>query len=233
MLLSQPAKTDEPVYGILNMKIRPSRTEKGTFPRFNSYNADTPLKGVGLDKLTFKGGISYQGANFYSQTAFNDPSTLVGTINGIQKFKVKSKDFVFSMSDSTVTAEEADLILYHGEDSITHPAVEFYYNYQTDLMTAETSVQGYKTTPFRTSYYNVDISGDRFTWDLNADSLNVAITSARQDVPLIIESKDFYTAERFYDLAQIFSFHPLIMAVNIATKNGGVFYTNQMARENN
>lgn len=234
VLLSQPAKADEPVSGILQLNIRPSRNEIGTFPRFTSYNANTPLKGIGSEKLTFNGGVSYQGADFYSKTAYEELSGLSGQLDGNKTFKARSKDFVFNNNDSTVTAANADLTLYQNGDSITHPAVEFYYDYQDDLLTAETNVQGYKTTPFRTSFYNVDVSGDRLSWDIKSDSLNLFITSARADVPLIIESKDFYTAERFYDLAQIFSFHPLIMAVNMAKKNGGnSFYTSQMARDNN
>ncbi len=233
VLLSQPSKADQPVEGILELNVRPSRAQIGTYPRFTSYNANTPLKGIGSEKLTFNGGVSYQGADFYSKTAYEESSVLRGQLNGTKTFTAKSKDFVFNNEDSTVTATDADLTLYHQGDSITHPAVEFYYDYNRDLLTAETSVKGYKTTPFRTSYYNVDITGDRLQWDLKSDSINMFITSARADVPLTIESKDFYTAERFYDLAQIFSFHPLIMSVKMANKYGGSFYTSQMARDNN
>ena len=132
-----------------------------------------------------------------------------------------------------MTSKDAELTIYHQGDSIFHPAIGFSYDYKADLMEVETSVPGYKTTPFKSSFYNVDISGDMLTWDLNADSLDIAINSARADVPLMIESKDFYSNEKFQDMAQIFSFHPLIMAVNMSKNYGGTFYTSQMARDKN
>lgn len=233
VLFNQPEKIDAPVEGELSLNIRPSRTERGTYPRFTSYNADTPIKGLGSEKLTFTGGITYEGTNFYSRSAYEETSTVIGTLDGKMRFRSRSKDFVFNVQDSILTSEDAELTIYHEGDSIFHPAIEFTYDYKVDMMEVETSVQGYKTTPFRSSFYNVDISGDMLTWDLNADSLDLTINSARADVPLMIESKDFYSNQKFQDMAQIFSFHPLIMAVNMAKIYGGVFYTNQMARDKN
>lgn len=231
VLFNQPAKIDQPISGELELNIRPGRGELNTYPRFISYNANTPIKGLGSEKLTFTGGVNYKGMNFYSKTAYDEASTLIGTVDGERKFKALSKDFIFNNKDSIVSAKQADVILYHQSDSIFHPAVEFIYDYQKDLLKMETSVEGYKTTPFRSSYYNMDLTGDQLSWDLNSDSLNVTINSARADVPLTIESKDFYSADRFFDLSQIFSFHPLIAAINMANKNGGTFYTSSMASQ--
>ncbi len=233
VLFSQPDKIDEPVSGELSLNIRPSRNERGTYPRFTSYTADTPVKGLGSAKLTFTGGITYEGTNFYSRSAYEETSTVEGRLDGEIGFRSRSKDFVFNAEDSILTSKDAELTIYHQGDSIFHPAIGFSYDYKADLMEVETSVPGYKTTPFRSSFYNVDISGDMLTWDLNADSLDIAINSARADVPLMIESKDFYSNEKFQDMAQIFSFHPLIMAVNMSKNYGGTFYTSQMARDKN
>lgn len=231
VLFNQPAKIDQPISGVLNLNLRPARSERGTYPRFISYNADTPIKGLGSEKLTFRGGVNYKGMNFYSKTAYDEASTLLGTVNGEVKFRALSKDFVFNNKDSIVSATQADVTLYHQSDSIFHPAVEFIYDYNKDHLEMETSVEGYKTTPFRSSYYNMDLTGDELTWDLNSDSLNISINSARADVPLTLESRDFYSADRFFDLSQIFSFHPLIAAINMAKKNGGTFYTSTMANQ--
>ncbi len=233
VLFSQPEKIDAPVSGELSLNIRPSRNERGTYPRFTSYNADTPIKGLGSEKLTFTGGITYEGTNFYSRSAYEENSVVIGTHEGAMRFRTRSKDFVFNAQDSILTSKDAELTIYHQGDSIFHPAIEFTYDYKVDLMEVETSVTGYKTTPFRSSFYNVDISGDQLTWDLNADSLDLTINSARSDVPLMIESKDFYSNQKFQDMAQIFSFHPLIMAVNMSKNYGGSFYTSQMARDKN
>ena len=234
VLFSQPQKIDAPITGELYLNIRPSRNERGTFPRFLSYNANTPIKGLGSSKLSFTGGINYEGLDFYSRSLYEEVAVLSAEVAGITRFIARSKDFVFDNADSLVSTKDAELTIYHGEDSVYHPAVEFTYDYEKDMLNVETSVKGYKTTPFRSSFYNMDISGDALNWDLNSDSLDLQINSARADVPLMLESKDFYSAAKFDDLAQIFNFHPLLMAVNMAEKAGGdVFYTNQMAREKN
>lgn len=231
VIFSQPDKIDQPISGVLDLELRPARSLRGTYPRFISYNADTPIKGLGSEKLTFRGGVNYRGLNFYSKTAYDEPSLLIGSLDGQIKFKASSKDFIFNNEDSIVSASQADVTLYHNSDSIFHPAIELIYDYKKDLLISKTSVEGYKTTPFRSSFYNMDLTGDQLTWDLNSDSLNISINSARADVPLSLESKDFYSADRFQDLSQIFSFHPLISAVNMAKKSGGTFYTSQMARD--
>lgn len=234
VLFSQPQKIDKPISGDVFLNIRPSRNERGTYPRFLSYNADTPIKNLGSEKLSFTGGINYQGLNFYSRSAYEETSVLSASIAGQTRFIARSKDFVFNNGDSMVSSKDAELTIYHSTDSVYHPAVEFTYDYELDLLEVETSVDGYKTTPFRSSYYNLDISGDVLTWDLNSDSLDMQINSARADVPLILESKDFYSAAKFEDLSQIFNFHPLFMAVNMAENEGSnTFYTNKMAREKN
>ncbi|OEK07445.1 hypothetical protein [Roseivirga misakiensis] len=234
VLFNQPAKIESPIGGELYLNIRPSRNERGTYPRFVSYNANTPIKGLGSEKITFKGGINYEGLDFYSRSLYEETAVITGTIDGVKRFTARSKDFTFNNNDSTVSSKDAELTIYHMSDSVYHPAVEFDYDYEKDLLQLETSVKGYKTTPFRSSYYNMDISGDALSWDLNSDSLNFAINSARADVPLMLESKDFYSNAKFEDLAQIFNFHPLLMAVNMAENaKGDVFYTSQMARDKN
>lgn len=231
VLLRQPNKIEGSVVGELTINIIPGRGERESYPRFISYNANTPIKGLGSKNLTFEGGINYQGINFFSRTAYDEPSTLIGNYDGEKKFMARSKGFIFNNEDSTVAAEATELILYHGNDSIYHPAASLLFNYRTQELVAESSVLGYKTTPFRSSYYNIDLVGDEINWNLSSKKLDLFINSARSDVPLTLESKDYYSADTYNDLAQIFSFHPLIAAVRMADKYGGKFYTNQLARD--
>ena len=125
VLFSQPDKIDEPVSGELSLNIRPSRNERGTYPRFTSYTADTPVKGLGSAKLTFTGGITYEGTNFYSRSAYEETSTVEGRLDGEIGFRSRSKDFVFNAEDSILTSKDAELTIYHQGDSIFHPAIGF------------------------------------------------------------------------------------------------------------
>lgn len=231
VLLRQPNKIDGSVAGDLTIQIVPGRGEREYNPKFISYNANTRIKGLGSNHLIFQGGINYQGVNFFSRTAYDEPSTLIGNYEGEKKFMALSKGFIFNNEDSTVTADNTELVLYHGSDSIYHPAASFHFDYKNQQLTAESSVPGFKTTPFRSSYYNIDLVGDEINWNPRSQKLDLFINSARSDVPLTLESKDYYSADTYNDLAQIFSFHPLIIAVRMADKYGGAFYTSQMAKD--
>ncbi|WP_422355182.1 hypothetical protein [Roseivirga pacifica] len=228
VLFMDTDKLSEPIQGELSLDFSVSRTELKTFPRFLSYYANNEINQVQSDKIRFVGGIYFQGNNFYSESKFKEPSTVYGTINGERKFRARGKHFEFNHKDSLLSSDRTELTLYHNGDSIVHPAVELKYNFKTDYLEAETKVKGFKTTPFRSSYYNMDMIGDEVQWDLNADSLNLMVNSARADVPLIIESKDFFSATRFNDMAEVFGFHPLIIANSMAEKYGDTFYVGQL-----
>lgn len=226
-------KLNDPVSGAVEITLTPERTKVNSYPKFISDYADAPINDLGTNDLTYKGGVSYEGRDFFSRSAFNDLSTLEGFVDGNRKFKALSSTFFFNKKDSVVTSPQAQVMIYHGNDSIYHPAAEFSYQYGRYILDLEPQKKDFRTTPFNSSYYKVDLTGDRLTWNVKSDSLNISIRSARTEVPLVVESKNFFSASRFNGLSQLYNFHPLILAVRQAQKYEpkNEFYLSELSDE--
>jgi hypothetical protein len=214
-------KIPAPVTGQLQIHGNPPRNTEDTYPRFVSNTADSPMQGLEVFGLSYRGGISYQGAQFYSKSAYGDKSMLVADWNGEKRFRAYSSTFNFNAEDSVVTAPKAAVAVFHGKDSVFHPAVELEYKYRNGQLTLAPAEGNFKTTPFRSSFYNMDVVGDRLQWDLNQDTFNISSVSARTEVPVLVESKDYFSSGRFYSLSQLYNFHPLLMAVEMTKRVGG------------
>lgn len=227
--LKDAGHLEEPANGDIKLALSPSRLALSQYPEFISYVANNRVKGLGNDNLSFIGGFHLKGNEVLTDTKYGEQSTLIGSKEGDQKFKVRSKNFVFDKKGNTAKAQNASVIVYHNNDSIVNSAVEFSFNYETEVLTAETKVEGYENTPFRSSFFDIEVVGDRLTWDLGVDSLDMTIVAAKREIPLIIESKDYFSKSRYQSLAQIFGFHPLTLAMQMAPNVGDQLFIPQIA----
>jgi len=220
---------EAPTNGGIKLALSPSRLSLSEYPEFISYVANNRVKGLGNDNLSFIGGFHLKGNEVLTDTKYGEQSTLIGSKDGEKKFKVSSKNFVFDADGKTAKAENASVTVYHNNDSILNSAVQFSFNYETELLSAEAKVEGYENTPFRSSFFDIEVVGDRLTWDLSMDSLDLTIVAAKREIPLIIESKDFFSKSRYQGLAQIFGFHPLTLAVQMAPNVGDQLFIPQIS----
>lgn len=214
-------KIPAPITGQLQIHGNPPRKTEDSYPRFVSNSADSPMEGLDASGLSYRGGISYQGAQFYSKSAYGDKSMLVASWQGNKRFTAYSSSFDFNAEDSVVSTKNASVAVYHGKDSVFHPVVELEYDYGKGQLKLLPSKEGFKTTPFRTSFYNMDVVGDLLQWDLSQDTFNISTVSARDEVPVMVESKNYFNAKRFYSLSELYNFHPLLMAVEMTKRVGG------------
>lgn len=222
-------KIPGPVMGNLTIHSNPPRNTQDSYPRFISTTADYAVNGLEGSGLEYRGGISYQGRKFYSKSAYDDKSTLTGRWDGETRFKALSTSFNFNKEDSSVTSKNASVTLYHGKDSVYHPVVDMEYMYGRGYLKLTPGKDGFLTTPFRTSFYNMDVVGDVLDWDLKSDSFNISTISARTEVPVLIESKNYYNSNRFYSLSELYNFHPLLMAIEMTKRvNSNSFYLSEM-----
>ncbi len=219
----------EPVIGKLQIHGNPGRGTQDSYPRFISNSANSSINGLDGSGLQYEGGVSYEGRQFYSKSAFDDKSTIIGSWEGEQRFIAKSTSFIFNNSDSLVTSKNAEVTLFYGQDSVYHPVVEFEYLYGRGYLNLKPGKGGFETTPFRSAFYNMDVVGDVLDWDMKSDSFNISTLSARTEVPVLIESKNYYNANRFYSLSELYNFHPLLMAIEMTKRVGGnSFYLSEL-----
>jgi hypothetical protein len=192
-----------------------------TYPRFKSFQHTLEIQGIADKNVKYKGGFSLIGNKITGASVNGEPSTVEIFRDGEKKFFARSSEFIFS--DSTIFSNNAKVTLQHRRDSITHPAVRFRYMFDGDSI-QKISIRkdkgGMKHTPYSSSYFNVDFAADVIRWDLAADSLNVEIDGARNTVPVVIESVDYYDPEDYRLLkGEGFSFHPVALVASYCLKN--------------
>jgi hypothetical protein len=204
--------------------VRHRDSLSASFPRFVSYESDIPMLGLGDEKLKYTGGFALNGRRIYSASIIGGTARIevLGTTN--KKFEAHAP--LFEFRDSTIISRNAAVEIYQGNDSIFHPGVQMSYNYAKQNLTLQRSKGVLKDTPFTSSYFKVDFTGDVLRWALKgdstgSDSLNIFTSAGLSQAPMVLESQDFFDPNDFKQLKGVgFSFHPLVIVANYANNNG-------------
>lgn len=204
-----------------------------TFPRFKSYQSDLTLTGLADENVRYKGGFSLRGNQISSASFQGDPATIEVYSQGQKKFTAQSTDFIFEKSD--IVSNKTKVNIHQGNDSIVHQMVRLKYTYgadSTQRLLLQKDKGDMRNAPYTSTFFNIDFSADVLRWDLYSDSLNIQIDGARNTVPVIIESIDFYDPEDYRLLKGVgFSFHPLGLVASYVLKNGvQEFYSGDLAQ---
>jgi hypothetical protein len=210
-------KIEKPIEGTFTYRsIKRRLEEKSTYPRFLSYENNIRVY-FPMDKnLIFRGGFSLFGDKVFSNSLLNKNSVLeVQDETGILYRAISPK---FGLSDSLITSSKAEIKIYHDRDSITHPEVRLRYDPNKRELLVYRDEGVYRLSPYRVSYFDMNIAADMILWDLDEDSLDISISSARNIVPAYFESNEFFNRNDMKSLAGIYDFHPLIMVVQYARK---------------
>jgi hypothetical protein len=233
--LTYVGKLEGPVDGIFEFQSLKHKDEaSASYPRFMSYESNIPMLGLSDDKLRYTGGFALSGPRIYSSslTGGNARLEVLGEID--KKFEAQAAFFEFR--DSSIVSRNAAVRIYQENDSIYHPAIQLNYQYKSKFLILQRSRGSLKDTPFASSFFKVDFSGDVLRWSLKsdstgADSLNVFTTAGLSQEPMVIESQDYFDPQDFNLLRGVgFSFHPLAMVAQYATNNGvREFFTADLA----
>lgn len=204
-----------------------------SYPRFKSYQSDLNIQGMGGEEVKFRGGFSLTGNKITSASIYNEFSTIEVYENEERKFIAQSPEFKFA--DSTISAERARISIYHNNDSIVHRNIRVKYDFGKKLLLVLFEKGMMRHTPYSSSFFSVDFSGDVIKWDLKSDSINIYTQGGRKTVPMIIESIDYFDFEDYRLLkGQGFSFHPLgLMASFCLKKRIREFYAGELATYSN
>ena len=228
-------KIKEPVEGIFEFASqRHVNTRDAQYPRFKSYRSDIKVniydkKDVNPNQVFLQGGFSLVG-NRVSSASYFEGETIVEVQDNTGK-KFKATSLRFGITDSLMTSSQANVVIYQRNDSIFHPAVRFKYILDSSYLVLQTGKGDFKRTPFVSTFLKMDIRADMIQWDLRTDSLAISTLTARDKVPVLFESQEYYNEELFNQMAQMYDFHPLIMAVSYARKTRSkTFYADDMAQ---
>jgi hypothetical protein len=205
-----------------------------TYPRFMSYESSIAMLGLSDDKMRYTGGFALNGQRVYSSSVTGGNARLEVLGETDKKFEAQSR--LFEFQDSTIVSKNAAVRIYQGNDSIFHPAISFRYEYGKKFLTLHRSKGTLKDTPFTSSFFKVDFTGDVLRWSMKtdstgADSLNIFTTAGLSQEPMVIESQDFFDPNDFKLLKGVgFSFHPLVVVAQYASDNGvSEFFADDLA----
>lgn len=213
-------KLAAPVPGIFEFKSISHRTPaSASYPRFVSYESNINLIGLGSDKVKYTGGFGLQGALVTSNSVEGSLATLEVMGDTDRKFKAISTSFGFR--DSTIVSAKAKITLYQENDSIVHPAMQLSYDYGKQKLTLEKENSQLRHAPLSSSFFDVEFTADRLTWNLKSDTMLVQVRGSGNVAPMIIESMDFYDPNGYGELrGQGFRYHPLSLIVDYANNLG-------------
>lgn len=230
--MTYKGKISEPVSGEFEYRSSSGKTRDTSYPRFVSYLENVEINGIADEKLSYKGGFGLKGIRLYSASMMGGNATI--EITGKNNSKLKAISRSFQLQDSVITAKRAAIIIYHGKDSIYNPAVRFRYDSEAHQITILKDEGIYKNLPFSSSYFKTDFTADMIKWNIDSDSLDISILSARNKVPSKFESQEYYNERKFEALVALYGFNPLMMAVGYARKiNSSEFYAADMAKKLN
>jgi hypothetical protein len=220
--LKYEGKTPGFIPGVFEFKSQARKDSVlSTYPRFKSFQHTLAIEGIADKNVKYTGGFSLTGNKISGASVDGADSYVEIFRDGQKKFSAKSKEFIFN--ETSLFSNRAKVSLELSRDSITHPAVRFKYYWDGDTIqkiVIRKDKGGMKHTPYSSSYFNIDFAADLIRWDLATDSMNVEIDGARNTVPVVIESVDYYDPEDYRILkGEGFSFHPVALIASYCLKN--------------
>lgn len=234
-MMTYKGKIDKPVKGMFQFASqRHTGVKDAQYPRFKSYDSNIKVNifksnAGNPNTVSYEGGFSLEGRQISSSSLLEDKATI--EVKDQQQKKFRSVSSRFYIGDSLITSKRASITIFQKADSIYHPAIEFKYALDSAKLTVLLGDGSFKNTPFTASYINMDIRADIMRWDLKTDSIDIASLAARDKVPVVFESHDYFNEEAFDNLSRMYNFHPLIMAVGYARKNNAsTFYADDLAK---
>ena len=202
--MTYKGKIAEPVKGEFEYKGSSGKSRDTSYPRFVSYAENLDIKGIADEKLTYRGGLGLRGKRLYS-TSMMGGNTII-EIKGTNNSRLKVLSRSFQLQDSVIMAKRAGVIIYHGKDSIHNPAVRFRYQTKLHQVTILKDEGTYKNLPFSSSFFKTDFTADMIKWNIDADSLDISILSAKNKVPSKFESQEYYNDKKFESLVALYGF---------------------------
>ena len=188
------------------------------YPRFASYRNNEIIPGLGSG-ITYKGGLALAGLQLVGASADGQPATLtVADRAGKTAFSVMSGKFEFR--DSLITAAVGQFTGYIDvADSLTHPAIQFRFD-KTTRVAALSRIDrtSYGRVPFSDTYHKFFILPEVVRWDVARQKVEFYQIGAKREIPVRLESFDYFQPQRYSDIATDYGFHPLQIIGNYITK---------------
>lgn len=229
-VITHNQRLNSPIKGIFEFQSKKrAKNAQSNYPRFMSLDNDVVLKNSA--DIEYKGGFTMVGNRISSSSLQSKFASITVKKDGKIAFRVISRRF--EVGDSLITSPSATFTGYFaGQDSLYHPSVKLNYNRKNFILRLnKVDNGGFRETAYSDSYHKLDITADVMRWGLNEQRMDFSILTAKNIVPALFESFDYYNPERFAQISANYSFNPLLVVSNYIKKNNLPFTTlSELAR---
>lgn len=206
----------QPLIGKLTDKLLAnSDSSSTTYPRFRSYNVNLEIKEL-IKDANYKGGFSMHGSKMIGSGTRNVPASLIFNRNNKPFLVALAQSFVIR-KDKVVT-DNTSVVFYFDKDSVYHPGVEFKYINETRTVTITRPSQRTVGTPFVNTFHSVDMYFDVLTWKIDDPIMDLKMATSGEEVKMVLESKNYFRAERYQRLKGIADINPLFLIKQYSDK---------------
>lgn len=215
--LSLAPYTTDPVKGLLRYQSETRyKNQLSNHPIFTSYYPDLQFD-LAQGQASYEGGLELRGNKVFGNSVSKGINVLSVMDEAGRKAVIRSR--YFTLGDSLITTENGTFTFFHGNDSIYHPGVKLYY-YPFEQRLVVTTNKKYDVTSFHSTYHRMQINAEVFKWQIDKDSIDFDIASAKALLPVTFSSDDYYNDIKYKRMSGGFGFHPISIAVYFAQKYG-------------
>ncbi|MFN5912307.1 MAG: hypothetical protein ACK45H_13285, partial [Bacteroidota bacterium] len=187
-----------------------NREEDKIYPQFLSFEKRLKIKNI-REGVDYDGGFAMQGASFVGQGTLKDPARVILYRNQEPFIRVSAQ--LIDISQKRIFSLNSVTALYlNTGDSITHPGLEFSYDYEKKLVELSRTKVGIGQSPFTDSYHMLDIYVAKISWNTTEQDILFTYefgTSQEQRVARF-ESRSYFDSKLYDQLQGLETVHPLV-----------------------
>lgn len=187
-----------------------NREEDKVYPQFLSFEKRLKIKNI-REGIDYDGGFAMEGGSFVGRGTQQEPAKVIIFRNNEPFIRIAAQQIAISQKRIFAINTGTTLYLNTG-DSITHPGLEFSYDFQKKSIEMTRSSGGLGQSPFQDSYHMLDIYVSKITHNTSDQDIIFTYdfgTSQEQRISRF-ESSNYFDSRLYEQLQGLDPIHPLV-----------------------
>lgn len=187
-----------------------NREEDKVYPQFLSFEKRLKIKNI-REGIDYDGGFAMEGGSFVGRGTQQEPAKVIIFRNNEPFIKIAAQQIAISQKRIFAINTGTALYLNTG-DSITHPGLEFSYDFEKKSIEMTRSSGGLGQSPFQDSYHMLDIYVSKITHNTSDQDIIFTYdfgTSQEQRISRF-ESSNYFDSRLYEQLQGLDPIHPLV-----------------------
>lgn len=198
---------DQPLAGKISNKLLANmRPDKATYPRFDSYDKRIVIENLSPG-VNFNGGFSMVGSKLLGKGT-EEQQALVEFFRNDTLF-LRSYSENFSIRKDKIVSTQAAINIYLGQDSISHPGLNFKYLIEDKRVTLYKEGKGISKTPYSNTFHDIDMDFEVLDWKVDEPILKFTNLVGGTKTDARFTSANYFKKELFDKLGGLSDVNPL------------------------